>query len=576
MKRWGLVHKLIAAVCIICILFTGIFIIVQARMFITAFQAQQTEQLEADAQAAQDYIHLYLQQLKNLAVNAAMREEFKSGDSNRMIAALERFVDQTAESVHFAFFVDANENILCSNQVIFRVVQITLDYDMPLQIVREMGGGYSVYVSYPYRSSTSTMPAIAFARRIYDAGEYVGTVVLEVDLTTACNTLQAAANLQRHSFLVATQSGEKVFGVEKFQIANETVEKMLAQQEQWSGYQDEYGTYRVYASDAAASDWRILLIANENNLYASISAMVVRIALISAALLITLMLVIIVSVNHFTIPLLRLTEAMNRLDESELALQERLETDRKDEIGDLSRAFQNLLNRIQQLMRKQHEIERKRTHAEIRALQNQLRPHFLYNTLNTISSLALSGHADKVPSAISALIHLLAMCTDKTDAIVSLSDEVETTRYYLDIMSLRYGDRFDSVIRVPDALADCAVPKLVLQPLVENAVFHGLHSATHNGMLEIEAYVNEGGQLVLSVLDDGSGIPPEILASLLTEEGEAHSTGLRNTHSRIQLYFGNQYGLRIQSIPGVGTRVEAVLPYKSMDAIQAMIKGEMI
>ncbi len=576
MKRWGLVHKLIAAVCIICILFTGIFIIVQARMFKTAFQAQQTEQLEADAQAAQDYIHLYLQQLKNLAVNAAMREEFKSGDSNRMIAALERFVDQTAESVHFAFFVDANENILCSNQVIFRVVQITLDYDMPLQIVREMGGGYSVYVSNPYRSSTSTMPAIAFARRIYDAGEYVGTVVLEVDLTTACNTLQAAANLQRHSFLVATQSGEKVFGVEKFQIANETVEKMLAQQEQWSGYQDEYGTYRVYASDAAASDWRILLIANENNLYASISAMVVRIALISAALLITLMLVIIVSVNHFTIPLLRLTEAMNRLDESELALQERLETDRKDEIGDLSRAFQNLLNRIQQLMRKQHEIERKRTHAEIRALQNQLRPHFLYNTLNTISSLALSGHADKVPSAISALIHLLAMCTDKTDAIVSLSDEVETTRYYLDIMSLRYGDRFDSVIRVPDALADCAVPKLVLQPLVENAVFHGLHSATHNGMLEIEAYVNEGGQLVLSVLDDGSGIPPEILASLLTEEGEAHSTGLRNTHSRIQLYFGNQYGLRIQSIPGVGTRVEAVLPYKSMDAIQAMIKGEMI
>lgn len=576
MKRWGLVHKLIAAVCIICILFTGIFIIVQARMFKTAFQAQQTEQLEADAQAAQDYIHLYLQQLKNLAVNAAMREEFKSGDSNRMIAALERFVDQTAESVHFAFFVDANENILCSNQVIFRVVQITLDYDMPLQIVREMGGGYSVYVSNPYRSSTSTMPAIAFARRIYDAGEYVGTVVLEVDLTTACNTLQAAANLQRHSFLVATQSGEKVFGVEKFQIANETVEKMLAQQEQWSGYQDEYGTYRVYASDAAASDWRILLIANENNLYASISAMVVRIALISAALLITLMLVIIVSVNHFTIPLLRLTEAMKRLDESELALQERLETDRKDEIGDLSRAFQNLLNRIQQLMRKQHEIERKRTHAEIRALQNQLRPHFLYNTLNTISSLALSGHADKVPSAISALIHLLAICTDKTDAIVSLSDEVETTRYYLDIMSLRYGDRFDSVIRVPDALADCAVPKLVLQPLVENAVFHGLHSATHNGMLEIEAYVNEGGQLVLSVLDDGSGIPPEILASLLTEEGEAHSTGLRNTHSRIQIYFGNQYGLRIQSIPGVGTRVEAVLPYKSMDAIQAMIKGEMI
>lgn len=576
MKRWGLVHKLIAAVCIICILFTGIFIIVQARMFKTAFQAQQTEQLEADAQAAQDYIHLYLQQLKNLAVNAAMREEFKSGDPSRMIAALERFVDQTAESVHFAFFVDANENILCSNQVIFRVVQITMDYDMPLQIVREMGGGYSVYVSNPYRSSTSTMPAIAFARRIYDAGEYVGTVVLEVDLTTACNTLQAAANLQRHSFLVATQSGEKVFGVEKFQIANATVEKLLAQQEQWSGYQDEYGTYRVYASDAAASDWRILLIANENNLYASISAMVVRIALISAALLITLMLVIIVSVNHFNIPLLRLTEAMNRLDESELALQERLETERKDEIGDLSRAFQNLLNRIQQLMRKQHEIERKRTHAEIRALQNQLRPHFLYNTLNTISSLALSGHGDKVPSAISALIHLLAMCTDKTDAIVSLSDEVETTRYYLDIMSLRYGDRFDSVIRVPDALADCAVPKLVLQPLVENAVFHGLHSATHNGMLEIEAYENEDGQLVLSVLDDGSGILPEKLASLLTEEGEAHSTGLRNTHSRIQLYFGNQYGLRIQSIPGVGTRVEAVLPYRSMDAIQAMIKGEMI
>lgn len=574
MKRYGLVHKLIAAVCVICILFTGLFIVLQVSMFKTAFQAQQTEQLEADAQAAQDYIHLYLQQLKNLAVNAALREELKSGDPDQIVATLERFVDQTAESVHFAFFVDADENIFCSNQIVFRVVQITMNYDMPLQIAREMSSGYAVYVSNPYRSSTSTMPAIAFARRVYDAGQYMGTVVLEVDLATACTALQSAANLQRHSFLVVTQMGEKVFGVEKFHPADATIERMLMQQESWKGYQDEHGAYRVYAPNAAVSDWRILLIADESSLYASISAMVVRIALISAALLVTLMLVIIVSVNHFTIPLLRLTEVMNRLDESELALREKLEVDRKDEIGDLSRAFQNLLDRIQQLMRKQHEIERKRTHAEIRALQNQLRPHFLYNTLNTISALALSGQGEKVPSAISALIHLLVMCTDKTEAIVSLADEVQTTRYYLAIMSLRYGDRFDSTIRVPETLEGCAVPKLVLQPLVENAVFHGLHSASHHGMLEVEAYLNEEGHLVLSVLDDGDGIPPEKLAILLTDEGDMHSTGLRNTHSRIQLYFGDQYGLRIQSIPGVGTRVEAVLPCQSIDAVKDMMKED--
>lgn len=574
MKQWGLVHKLIAAVCVICILFAVLFIVVQVNLFKTAFQAQQTEQLEADAQAAQDYIHLYLQQIKNLTVSAAMQEELKSDDPDVVIAALERFVDQTAESVHFAFFVDAEDHIYCSNQIVFRVVEITLEYDMPLKIVRAMPGGNAVYVSAPYRSSTSTMPAIAFARHIYEAGQYIGAVVLEVDLQNACNTLQSAANLQRHSFLVSSQKGEKIFGVETFDVADETIAQMLAQTERWNSYQDEYGAYRVYTANASGSDWRIQLIANENSLYESIQAMVVRIALISAALLITLMLVIIISLNHFTIPLIRLAEVMNRIGENDLAVQEKLPTERTDEIGKLSRAFQNLLNRIQQLMRKQHEIERKRTHAEIRALQNQLRPHFLYNTLNTISSLAISGQAERVPAAISALIHLLSMCTDKTDAIVSLADELQTTRYYLDIMSMRYGDRFDSVIQVPDELAACAVPKLVLQPLVENAVFHGLHSTAHHGMLEIEACVNEENNLVLSVLDDGSGIPQDKLAALLTEEGNTHSTGLRNTHSRIRLYFGEQYGLRIQSIPGVGTRVEAVLPYRNMDSIRDMIKEE--
>ena len=574
MKHWGLAQRLIAAVCVICVLFTVLFLFVQVNLFQTAFQQQQTERLEAAAVSAQDYIHLYMQQLKNLTFSASLREDIKSGEPHLIIKALDEFVDQAAGAVHFAFFVDADENIYCSNHIIFRVVEITMNYDMPSKIVRSMPPGNGIYVSEPYRSSTSTLSAIAFAKRIYENGVYQGAVVLEVDLDVALHAFQSAMNLQGHSFLVKTPSGQKVFGVETFPLATETVERILTQQQEWGTYQDEFGAYRAFRLNATGTDWRVVLIANESLLYQSIEDMILRITLISVGLLASLMVVIVILVNRFTIPLRRLAELMNGLGEKELSPPEGLETSRQDEIGDLTRSFQGLLNRISHLMRNQHEMERARTHSEIRALQNQLRPHFLYNTLNTISALVIDGKAQKVPSAISALIHLLANCTDKTDPIVSLAAEVRTTQYYLDIMKLRYGDRFDAVIQVPDHLLECAVPKLVLQPLVENAVFHGLHSATRHGMLEVEACVNANGDLVLSVLDDGAGIPQEKMPALLTEEGDVHSTGLRNTHSRIQLYFGQQYGLRIESCEGIGTRVEAVLPMKNMESIQEAIKED--
>ncbi len=575
MKRLGLASKLIAAVCTVCILFTALFLFVQINLFQTAFQVQQNERLKTSATAAQDYIHLYMQQIKSLVFSAAIREELKSQNPDMIKTALRSFVDQTAASVHFAFFVDTSDNIYCSNHIVFRVVQITMDYTMPLQIVRGMPSGNSVYVSEPYRSSTSTLPAIAFAKRIYDRGHYIGSVLLEINLENACNTLRSATNLQGHSFLVKTWDGQKVFGYNSFPIAEETVKSILNQQQKWASYRDEQGQYRAFKTASNGLDWNIILIADESILYESLQNMILRIALISVGLLLSLMLVVITLVNRFTVPLRRLAEVMNGLGEKDLTLPKDLETNRYDEVGDLTRSFQELLNRIRQLLHAQHETERARASSEIRALQDQLRPHFLYNTLNTFSALVMDGKAHKIPSAISALIHLLANCTDKIEPFVSLADELQTTQYYLDIMKLRYGDRFDVTIQVPEHLLECTVPKLVLQPLVENAVFHGLYNITSQGMLEIEASVNRNGDLLLSVLDDGNGIPADKMATILTDAGDAHSTGLRNTHSRIRLYFGEQYGLHIESIQGIGTRVEVVLPLRHKDSIQKANKEEL-
>jgi len=210
-------------------------------------------------------------------------------------------------------------------------------------------------------------------------------------------------------------------------------------------------------------------------------------------------------------------------------------------------------------------LKLRQANLELLALQSQMNPHFLFNTLTTISCMALdfTGSPNNVTAMIERLARILSYSLENPRAGVKLSDELTYTRDYLEIQRIRHHDRFRVDWDIGPETADCQVIKLLLQPLVENAIQHGIRDGQGQGAIRIRA-VRAGGRLRLSVEDDGAGIGPDDLAAIrrrLAEQGapDGH-IGLFNTAKRLRLFFSGEASVEVRSSPGRGTAVELVMP----------------
>jgi len=219
--------------------------------------------------------------------------------------------------------------------------------------------------------------------------------------------------------------------------------------------------------------------------------------------------------------------------------------------------------------------------AQYLALQNQINPHFLYNTLEAIRGDALSVGMRDIASITEALATFFRYTISNMDNLVSLEEELSNAENYFAIQNYRFGDRISMAVRLEpgsESALDFMIPKLTLQPIIENAIIHGLEGQVGHGTVLVDI-ATEGNRLLIDVKDDGVGMNEAVLESIrrrlvfpdaLTSREEKHRNGgiaLANVNNRIKLLFGEQYGLRVSSIEGTGTRVEIQLPVRrSADA----------
>ncbi len=230
------------------------------------------------------------------------------------------------------------------------------------------------------------------------------------------------------------------------------------------------------------------------------------------------------------------------------------------EIRNVATAFNHMLTRIRELMGQiVHEQEMKRLY-ELNALQAQINPHFLYNTLDSIIWMEERGRSREAITMVTALAKLFRISISKGKGVISVAEEIEHVRNYVIIQKMRFHDKFDCDIEAdPETLKERTV-KLVLQPLVENALNHAIDEADGASIhIAVRAFV-EGDELRFTVSDDGVGIAEEQLDGILRRPAGTGGIGLRNVHERIQLTFGKQYGLTIDSEEGRGTLVTIRLP----------------
>jgi len=250
-------------------------------------------------------------------------------------------------------------------------------------------------------------------------------------------------------------------------------------------------------------------------------------------------------------------------------LQALMTSDNVDEITELGLSFNIMIGKIKVLLDSKIKEQENLKKAELRALQAQINPHFLYNTLDTIIWMAESNKTDQVVEIVSALSSFFRISLSKGRDWITIGEEVERIRSYLKIQKMRYRDILDYKIEVDEDVSENTILKLILQPLVENAIYHGIKNKRQGGTINVRARQKNHDEVQLEVEDDGIGFTPEKLAQLRAElEDDSGDIklesgfGIGNVNKRIRLYYGKPYGLSVQSEYTTGTCVTLVIPAK--------------
>jgi two-component system sensor histidine kinase YesM len=274
------------------------------------------------------------------------------------------------------------------------------------------------------------------------------------------------------------------------------------------------------------------------------------------------------------IPIKKLHDATTTITKNDL--QALVTHDNVDEITEMGMSFNIMIGRIRELLAAKVKEQENLKKAELRALQAQINPHFLYNTLDTIIWMTESRKTDQVIEIVRALSSFFRISLSKGKDWITIGEEVERTRNYLTIQKMRYRDILDYQIEVDEAVSGNTVLKLILQPLVENALYHGIKNKRQGGTIVVRAKQRNEREVLLQVEDNGIGFTTERLAQLQAEleddSGEIKlesGFGIGNVNQRIRLYYGKQYGISIKSEYNFGTCVTLVIPARRDDIIEA-------
>ncbi|ANE48199.1 sensor with HAMP domain protein [Paenibacillus swuensis] len=405
--------------------------------------------------------------------------------------------------------------------------------------------------------------SIARELRNFDSGKTLGYIVIDIDPTAVRNILSQVSLGSKESLYIADRAGDLVIRKERTEVYPELALKDT--RGEGVAHKNIGGQSLLVAHiNSEVTEWTTVGVVPVTELTKD-SVVVRNFILLIGTLCISLaVLLTVVIAFRITMPLRKLRSLMRKVEHGELKVSFPVKSG--DEVGQLGNAFNLMVSQLNELGYLLYETEIREKDAQIAALQSKINPHFLYNTLGSISMYAeVEGNREIVTMA-NNLSRLLRYSLSGRKEIVTLKDEIGHVKGYMTIQKMRYQDRISFELEAGDQVLDCQVIPLMIQPLVENAINHGLDKGVGIGAIRLTCQeIDE--RLIITVADDGIGMPIQELEQLrmrLTQKelGETTGNGLLNVHRRIRLHYGEPYGLTFESMPYQGMKVTVTMPAK--------------
>lgn len=401
--------------------------------------------------------------------------------------------------------------------------------------------------------------AIAHARKILDvnSGTVLGIMVVRIDLSVIDVVNSRLQQALRSRFTIIDESdniiynsntsliGQKFASIRPDEQSNIIVQSPFERQ-RWT-------TYLYMPMSELSAEGDIL----RRNVYVLALLMLLFLVIISTLLS-----------SMMTRPIKKLMNNILQVEQGHFEQVAHINS--RDEIGLLSNRFNRMSHELKRLVKQIQQEEKEKAAAEIRALQSQINPHFLYNTLGSVKWIASMQRADSIVEITEALIAMLRYAARAEGVMVSVREELDNLKNYMKIQRVRYYNRIRMDIVADDELLNPFMPKLILQPLVENAIFHGLAEIEEDGLVTIRVAwnVNTRNGFVIEVHDNGTGMDEEtyrMVKELISGKvNPSSSIGLYNVKRRIELHYGKAYGVEFESGEGKGTVFRIHLPYEDV------------
>ncbi len=342
-------------------------------------------------------------------------------------------------------------------------------------------------------------------------------------------------------------------------VREENIEEILT--DQGGSYLTADGDKIYFTAKSENTGWTVVGVNYKSEMMEQMNETRQMYVVLAMFLLVLATVIAVIFSNALTKPIKELRKSMKEVESGNFDIQLE-DSDSMNEIGRLQNSFRIMIYKIRQLIENNKAEQEAKRKSELRALQAQINPHFLYNTLDSIIWMAEGSKTEEVIQMTSALSKLLRKSISNEDELVTIDREIDYVKEYLTIQKMRYQDKLEYEIDVDMEVLRVPIAKLVLQPLVENAIYHGIKYKEGKGLIQIKGFIL-GPDVVIQIKDNGNGMSEEKIQSIFAQTGPADSkrVGVQNVHSRLQLYYGKDYGIRYESKVGEGTTASIIIPY---------------